>query len=565
MIDEIRALLRRQTGGSMPVYEEQLDLYQFSSPTYADHIQTFFREKYAGKSIGVIVAIGPGALRQVLGLQAGLWPDTQIVFAAVDSKAGAQGFPAGVTGTTMEMTLVGMIDAARMLMPDVQRFAIVGDRLEEQLYYQHFAEELRDESRRFEFIDLTGLSIDDLRRRVAMLPDETVILYTGINSKPLYSAADVVPLLSEVANRPIIVDVETYLGLGALGGFVLSPRQIGREAAQTVLRILGGERASDIPVTPGGLPKPIFDWRQMQRWNISANRLPPESEVRFHQPGLWDQYWIQILLAGAALTLQSVLISWLLYEQRRRRIAEVAARSTLSELAHVNRVATAGVLSASIAHEVSQPLTGIVANASAALRWLSTATPDIDRTRAALNRIVDAGHRAGDVIKSIRGMVRKEGGPRAFIDINNTINEVMDLVGMNLKRHQVTVKIQLDRQLPGISGDRVQLQQVVLNLVLNAIESMQSLGTKPRVLRVETHNDKPGEATVSVSDTGVGIKPDDLPHIFEPMFTTKSQGMGMGLSISRSIIEAHDGRLWASPNPGGGSVFQFTLPIAGER
>ena len=548
-------------------YVEHLELSQFDDPGYENSLEAHFREKYRNKPIGIIATIGPSALQYALRLRETLWPSVPIVFAAVPEGAAIKSsLPANVTGTTIQMSLANMVKAARVIRPDLERFAIVGDPLEHQLYYRHFGGELPALSRQFEVINLMGLPIAEVRRRVSALPDRTVIFYLGINVDPdaAYVPAEVLPLLTEVANQPIIVDLETFLGNGAIGGFIVRPTQIGRDAARLVLRILDGEDASDVPVTTGDSLRPIFDWRQLQRWNISEGQLPPGSEIRFRRASMWDLYRSHILAAGTALVVQTALIVWLVYEHQRRRKAEIATRNTLSDLARVNRIATAGALSASIAHEVNQPLTGIVARGSAALRWLSGPRPDVDRARAALTQIVDAGLRASDVVKGIRAMFKKDTDVKTLLDINRIILEVLGIMRIDIQKHEVTVQLDLDEQLPPIVGERVQLQQVLLNLIMNAVEAMDGVKDRGRILRIKSALTAANRLLVVVKDTGTGIDADAIKRVFDPMFTTKSHGMGMGLSICRSIVEAHHGRLWALPDEDHGSVFQFELPVSGD-
>jgi signal transduction histidine kinase len=453
-----------------------------------------------------------------------------------------------------------MIKASRMLDPDLKRLAFVGDRLDTHPYYYPFSKEIPLASREFEFIDLTGLSVREVRERVANLPDHTTILYIGINatSGGAYVAADVVPVIAETANRPIVVDAETYFGTGATGGFLISPEDIGRSAGRLVLRIMQGESPSDIPVVSGAVPKPVFDWRQLQKWKIGVEKLPPMSEVRFRRLSAWQQYSSQILAASTLFLLQFALIILLLYEHRRRHSAEIATRNTMSELAQMNRLATAGELSASIAHEVNQPLTGIVTKANAALRWLAADKPDLERAQAALTQIVNAGHRAGNIIAGVRSMLRKDTDARSLIDINKLIWTVLGLVWIDLRKYEIEVDTKLNEQLSPVRGNEVQLQQTILNLITNAIESMHSVDR--RVLRIRSESDGSAGVHVSIEDTGTGIDQSNVDSLFKPMFTTKAAGMGMGLAISRSIIEKHGGRIWISSGIEKGSIFHFSIP-----
>jgi C4-dicarboxylate-specific signal transduction histidine kinase len=233
----------------------------------------------------------------------------------------------------------------------------------------------------------------------------------------------------------------------------------------------------------------------------------------------------------------------------------------MSELAQVNRIATAGQLSASIAHEINQPLTAIVANGYAVVRLLSNAAPNLGEAQAALKRIINDGHRASEVIGSIRAMFKKDAEARVPLDVNELIREILGLVRGQIDAQQVQLNTQLIDWLPQIVANRVQLQQVILNLVMNAIEAMSSVTDRPRVLRIisETHN--PPGVVVTVEDSGTGIDPQNSERVFDAFFTTKSNGMGMGLSICRSIVEAHGGRLLVSPSQPHGSVFQVVLPV----
>src|ERR1700759_5246897 len=238
------------------------------------------------------------------------------------------------------------------------------------------------------------------------------------------------------------------------------------------------------------------------------------------------------------------------------RTAEL--QRTMAELTHTNRVATAGVLLASIAHEINQPLSGIVLQACAARQWLASREPSMENARDEPGQIESNGLRAGEIITSLRGMFKKETQARIPIDINKLIFAVLAIVRHELQKHGVELRTELDESVPALEGDRVQLQQVVLNLVMNAIEAMQT--GAPRILSIRSYVSKPNLVHVAVEDTGTGIDPSSHDHIFDPMFTTKERGMGIGLSICHSIIESHNGRIWVTRGIDKGSIFQFELP-----
>jgi signal transduction histidine kinase len=237
------------------------------------------------------------------------------------------------------------------------------------------------------------------------------------------------------------------------------------------------------------------------------------------------------------------------------RTAEL--QRTMAELAYMNRIATAGVLSGSIAHEINQPLSVMVTNAGAARQWLSAEEPNLEKVDASLDHIETAGLRAGKIITSLRGMFKKT-QVRLPIDINELISSALAIVRYELQNHGVALRTQLYEPLPALQGNRIQLQQVVLNLVMNAIEAMQTV--ELRMLSIRSWVNKPNFVRVSVEDTGTGVDPSKENHIFEPLFTTKEHGMGIGLSICRSIIESHNGHIWVARGSERGAVFQFELP-----
>ena len=283
----------------------------------------------------------------------------------------------------------------------------------------------------------------------------------------------------------------------------------------------------------------------------------------------------RMLLTVAANHAATAFRSAILIQERRRAEEEVRnardelemkvmertaeLQRTMNELTHMNRVATAGVLSASIAHEISQPLTAIVTAAGAARRWLVLS--EVEQAQDALNQIENAGHRAGEILRSLRGMFKKETQARNPIDLSQLIFTVLAIVRHELKMRGIELRTELDESLPALEGDRIQLQQVVLNLVINAIEAMPAA---PRILSIRSCISKPNFVHVAIEDTGTGIDPSNHGHIFEPMFTTKERGMGIGLSICHSIIESHKGRIWVTRGIDKGSIFQFELPTTAE-
>jgi signal transduction histidine kinase len=563
MASQFRDELIRRSPDPIDFYEVSLQFGRSGQPQEERPFIEYLNALFTGRKLDLMVAVGAPAARFILAHRSKVFPATPFLISGADERT-FSGDTLGTNDTAVPANIdaAAQIEAILQLLPGTTNVAIViGDSPLERFWVAELRRAFARFAGRVTFHWLNELPFDDMLRRVAALPPHSAVYYATVrvdaNGIP-HEENQALTRLRAVTSAPIFSYVDSNLGHGIVGGPLVSTLDIARQSAAVAVRVFGGESPGSIKVPTIGLSKPVYDWRELQHWGIGEAALPPDGTVQFRKPPIWQAYRLELAALVAAILAQAALIGGLLIEHRRRQRAEVLARNTMSELMHMNRVATAGELSASLAHEVNQPLTGISARASAALRWLAAEKPEIEKTRAALTHIVNASHRASEIVTSVRAMFRKESNERLPVDINSIILTVLQILRIELRKNGIEVQLLLDETLPRVECDRVQIQQVVLNLAVNAIEAMQT--TEHRVLRIRTSLVKPFLASVSIEDTGAGIDPASRDRIFRALYTTKASGMGMGLSICHSIIESHNGRIWASAAPSNGSVFQFELP-----
>jgi PAS domain S-box-containing protein len=325
------------------------------------------------------------------------------------------------------------------------------------------------------------------------------------------------------------------------------------------------EELRGMPFTQFTHPDDVaLDW-QLYTELVRGQRNQYQLEKRYyHKDGrmVWGNLTVSLVRDERGAPLFGIGMVEDITERKR---AEEALRQTRAELAHVSRVMTVGALTASIAHEVNQPLAAVVTNGNACLRWLAREVPDVEEARAAAERIIREANRANEVIHRTRALAQKTDPQAAWLDLNDVIREVVALMHGEARQQRVALRTDLAGALPPVLGDRVQLQQVLLNLLINGIEAIQAVTDRPRELWIRSQRPDANTVLVAVQDAGIGLDPQQMVRLFDPFFTTKPGGMGIGLAISRTIIEAHGGRLWATPNDGPGATFQFTLPLNSER
>ena len=448
------------------------------------------------------------------------------------------------------------------LLPQTKTIGIViGNSPNERFWTSEMKTELQPLSDRIGLRFFNDLSFDQMLTQAASLPRDSAIFWIQPQVDAMGAVHEGDRALSElhaVATVPIFSFDDSFLTGEIVGGPMTSVAASTSAAADAALRMLGGETPkTKIMVLEYGPPK--YDWRQLQRWGISESRLPPGSQVLFRQSDFWQQYRWQLSLLILALVLQAGLISGLLLERRRRMRAELVARQRMAELAHVNRFSMAGELTASIAHEINQPLGAILTNAETLELIASSSSPDLKEIREIASDIRRDDERASAVITRLRSLLKKKPFEIEAIDLNEVVLDSVELAAGVIRQRNFELRTQLSQKPVKIVGDRVQLQQIILNLLVNAMDAMADAPPEARTVVITTRR-REHVAELAVADNGPGIEPEGLKQIFQPFYTTKEDGMGMGLSIARTIAEAHCGDIRAENQPEGGAVFIVTLP-----
>jgi signal transduction histidine kinase len=415
------------------------------------------------------------------------------------------------------------------------------------------------------------LSLDVLLQALRRLPQRSIVLFANYRQEPhgqLYEPADIIGSLSRAATAPMYVQIRHYIGEGAIGGSVIRFDDEGVATGRLIVRTLRRRLGDPMPPVEPIAKSLVADWRQLRRWGISEHRLPLGTDVVYREPSAWQRYRRILLPTLGVISAQALLIGLLLLERRRRRQAQGflleeqrRAEEARLQVAHMSRLALVGELAATISHELRQPLAAIRANAEAGALLLAKTTPGPSEAREIFHNIVADDARAVDVIDSVRRLLRKDESVLVTtFDLNQICEQTVRLFEHDAASRNTRVELSLASTPLMVRGDPVQLQQVVLNLVLNGLDAA-STSTTDRFVIVQTES-RADHVELVVRDSGPGLTQSVRPHLFEPFFSTKEAGLGLGLVIVRSIIARHSGQVRAENHPAGGAAFAIRLPRA---
>lgn len=563
--EQLRAELDRQMPGQLEAHESWMGSARLTSRGDDPALVNYLSELFVDRPVDLVIAIGSPAGKFLQKYHQELFPSTPELLTFLEQHM-ASGLKANQVALAYAPRDKSTIANILRILPDTKYLFVA---MGHSPFERHSTEDIIAAAQAFQdrltVVPLNAVhTFHQLLKRVSILPPHSAIYYElffpDLDGTPV-DADRAFAQVHAAAAAPIFSIMGEYYGKGIVGGPMIPYADYARQTASAARRILGGEPVSQIKLAPVHVGAPKYDARELERWGIKPRLLPPGSEIDYSKPSEWRQYRWQIVSAVSLILLQASLILGLMYEHRRRRTAEMEAHRHLMELARMNRRSAAGELSASIAHEINQPLAAIIANAEAA-ELTVPAAPTPQDLRELMKDIKYDAQRASEVIKRLRRMLADAPGEKKEVDLNEAIRETLEFLSNQVRSHHTTVITDLAPQAPRVTGDRIQLQQIILNLVMNALDAMASVRSQERRIVARTRELDAVWAEVSVADIGPGIPQDRLEQIFDPFFTTKEAGMGMGLSIVRTLVQSHGGRIWAENRSTGGAIFRFTLRLA---
>ena len=532
-----------------------------------ESVVNFIRSTFTNRSKPdlIVTIAGPAAVFARKYRQQ-LFPETPLLLASIDQRyLGDAPLAENEAAVAVLHDFAGIVDGILQVLPQTRTvFMVVGSGVIGQFWRHRLEEQLSRFHPRLTFVWSDHLSFSEVMQRCSALPPNSAIYYFTFGTDAAgaaYADERVIADLHATANAPLFAPQNVFLGRGIVGGKLIDVDELERRTANAAYEILSGAPPKDLRGPPQLPGQPTFDWRELKRWNIPESRLPHGSLVMYRAPSLWSEHRGTMLVATGALAIQALLIIGLLLERRARRKAELESRRNLGLASDASRRATMSTLTNSIAHELAQPLSAMLHNSEALQMMIKNHRTMPEDIREVLSDIHADGIHASEIIERHRTMLRSRQMQEKPIELQRIVGDTLALVAHDMIARQVEVATRLAAKPCVINGDPVLLEQVFVNLVMNAMDAMGETPPDRRHITISSEV-RGADVEVSVHDSGPGLPADVLGKLFTPFVTTKSHGLGIGLAIVRTIVEAHGGRIDARNHPEGGAIFTVTLRIS---
>ncbi|WP_457663307.1 sensor histidine kinase [Sinorhizobium medicae] len=550
--------------GHVEYYTEYLDTLRFSSPEHSLRLAGFLEAKYRQLNLDVVVAAGPGALRFVLETRERFANDVPVVFGAVTESSVTGNLPPDVKGVVSRFDVGKTVQLASRLQSRARKVVVMYGSAPFDRKWGDTATAVLGE--RYAGLDVeyvSGLSLDGFRKTAAELPSDAalVILTVFEDAEGMkFVPRDAARAIAAASGAPVYGVYSSYLGFRVLGGYVGTFPSIGAQMAALSLDVMRGDLSA--PRTTPAQETALVDWREVQRLGIDDVLIPEDAEILSYAPSVWERYRLPISAALLVIAAQMLTIAALVYQNRRGRRLEATLASERVELAHLSRRSQLGELSGAFAHELTQPLTSILANAEAGQRLATETAPDMNEIRAIFDDIVADDRRASSVISQLRSMMLKGEASQEILDLNDAVRQTVALAHAEMLARRTEVEVKNELASVRVKANLVQLQQVILNLLVNAADAMADIPPKQRKVEIAVDRSNNGYCELSVADMGPGIPAGMQGEVFKPFVSSKKGGLGLGLAICRSIVEAQGGKLFFDDGVKRGARAIIILPSA---
>jgi signal transduction histidine kinase len=550
---------------------EYLDLGRIPGDIYGKDVVEIYNKKLREQTIDLIITFGP--MTYPFLKNAGLEALKHTPVICVESYKNFKGpgyyvSPEITMDIVMKRDLHKTLETAFNLFPHFRDIYVVSGNGEVDHSFESSIKEIEDDfSKKHNFIYISGLTFDSTLRKIELIPENSIVLVTYFTEDSrgiTFLTPEVISIVANISKAPVLAILDTFIRKkGAIGGYVFSYTNVGREMGIAARKILAGADPGSVKVNYDSFYQTVFDWELLKKWGLLGSKAIPKGSIYINENysflEKYEWYVVGILIF---LSSQTILIMYLIRLNRRQKkisLRMLETENIYREIIREDRMAKMTELTASLSHELNQPLTGILYCAQAGDRFLRPEGQSIIKAQEMFNNIIEDSKRAGGIISSVKNLMKLETRENERVDINSIIQETFEIIRNDAIKLGIKLSLRLDASPLFIFADKVQIQQVLMNLIRNAENAMENNNKDNKIIRILTYLSG-GFVTVSVCDTGCGINSEAMEKLFKPFFTTKKGGSGIGLALSRSIIQKHKGEIWAENIEGGGAMFSFRLP-----